>query len=131
MPVVRKNPSAARRLAEAEARALHEKISGMAIELVPIDSIKPNPRNAKEHPEHQIALLTENMREFGVTQPILIDETNTILAGHARLAAERRLGLKEVPVIRRSNLSPQESARSPLPTTSSPSSGVGTRKCCA
>jgi DNA modification methylase len=108
MPVVRKNPSAARRLAEAEARALHEKISGMAIELVPIDSIKPNPRNAKEHSEYQIALLAENMREFGVTQPILIDETNTILAGHARLAAERRIGLKEVPVIRLTDLSPQQ-----------------------
>jgi hypothetical protein len=106
--VVRKNPSAARQLAEAEARALHEKISHMAIEWVPIDSIKSNPRNAKVHPEQQIVLLAENMRGFGVTQPILIDETNTILAGHARFAAERRLGLKEVPVIRRSNLSPQE-----------------------
>jgi hypothetical protein len=105
--VVRKNPSAAR-VTDADARALQEKISGMAIEWVPIDSVRSNPRNAKVHPEQQIVLLAENMRGFGVTQPILIDETNTILAGHARFAAERRLGLKEVPVIRRSNLSPQE-----------------------
>ena len=73
MPVVRKDLSAARRLAEAEDRALHEKISQMKIESVPIDSIKSNPRNAKEHPEHQIALLAENIRRFGITHPILID----------------------------------------------------------
>jgi hypothetical protein len=104
--VVRKNPAV--RLADAEARALHEKISRMAIELVPIDSIKSNPRNAKEHPEQQIALLAENIRRFGVTHPILIDEANTKIAGHARIAAARRLNLKEIPVIRLSNLSPQE-----------------------
>jgi DNA methylase/ParB-like nuclease domain len=109
MPIaVRKNLSAAQRLAEAEARALHEKISRMAIEWVSIDSIKSNPRNAKEHPERQITLLAENMRMFGVTQPILIDETNMMLAGHARNAAARRLELKEIPVIRLIGLSPQE-----------------------
>ena len=105
--VVRKNPSAAR-VTDADARALQEKISGMAIEWVPIDSIKSNPRNAKEHPEHQIALLAENIREFGFNHPILIDETNTNRGGHARIAAARRLGLKQVPVIRLNNLSPQE-----------------------
>jgi DNA methylase/ParB-like nuclease domain len=102
--VVRKNL----RLSDADARALQEKISRTAIELVGIDSIKSNPRNAKEHPEYQIALLAENIRRFGVTQPIVIDETHTILAGHARIAAARRLGLKEVPVNRLNNLSPQE-----------------------
>src|SRR5689334_1084131 len=102
--VVRKNL----RLSDADARALQEKISRTAIELVDIHSIKSNPRNAKEHPEYQIALLAENIRRFGVTQPIVIDETHTILAGHARIAAARRLGLKEVPVNRLSNLSPQE-----------------------
>jgi hypothetical protein len=108
VPVVRKDLSAARRLAEAEARALGEKISQMKIEWVPIDSIKSNPRNAKEHSEQQIALLAENIQRFGITHPILIDETNTMLAGHARLAAARRLGLKEVSVIRLVGLSPQE-----------------------
>jgi DNA methylase/ParB-like nuclease domain len=105
--VVRKNPSAARGT-DADTRALQEKISRMAIEWVPVDSIKSYPRNAKEHPEHQIALLAENMRRFGVTHPILIDETNTIIGGHARIAAARRLGLKEIPVIRLIGLSPQE-----------------------
>jgi ParB-like chromosome segregation protein Spo0J len=108
MPVVRKNLSAARQLAEAEARALHEKISQIKIEWVPIDSIKSNPRNAKEHPEQQIALLAENIRKFGFNHPILIDETNTTIGGYARIAAARRLGLKEVPAIRLIGLSPQE-----------------------
>jgi hypothetical protein len=105
--VVRKNPSAAR-VTDADARALQEKISSMAIEWVPIDSIKSNPRNAKEHPERQIALLAENIRKFGFNHPILIDETNTNRGGHARIAAARRLGVKQVPVIRLNNLSPQE-----------------------
>jgi DNA methylase/ParB-like nuclease domain len=105
--VVRKNPSAAR-VTDADARALQEKISHMTIEWVPIDSIKSNPRNAKEHPEHQIALLAENMRRVGVTHPVLIDENNTLIGGHARIPAARRLGLKEIPAIRLIGLSPQE-----------------------
>src|SRR5437660_9794913 len=105
--VVRKNPSAAR-VTDADARALQEKISSMAIEWVPIDSIKSNPRNAKEHPEQQIAVLAENMRRVGVTHPVLIDENNTLIGGHARIPAARRLGLKEIPAIRLIGLSPQE-----------------------
>jgi len=105
--VVRKNPLAAR-LTDAEARQLHEQISGMAIESVPTESIKSNPRNAKEHPEQQVALIAENIRRLGFNHPILIDETNTIIGGQARIAAAQRLKLKEIPAIRLGNLGPQE-----------------------
>jgi DNA methylase/ParB-like nuclease domain len=104
---IRRKPSAAR-LTEAEARQLHEQVASVAIERVSIDSVKSNPRNAKEHPEHQIALIAENIRKFGVTQPILIDENDVTISGHARTAAARRLGLKEIPAIRLTGLSPQE-----------------------
>jgi ParB-like chromosome segregation protein Spo0J len=83
-------------------------MSGMTIESVATDSIKSNPRNAKRHPEHQILLIAENIRKFGVNHPLLIDEENTIIGGHARIAAARLLKLSEIPAIRFSNLTPQE-----------------------
>jgi hypothetical protein len=105
--VIRRNPTASA-LTEAEARQLQEQISNLAIELVPIDSVKPNPRNAKEHPSRQIALIAENMLKFGFNDPALIDENNQLLGGHARIAAAHQLNLKQVLVLRRTNLSPQE-----------------------
>ena len=127
--VVRRNPSAAR-LTEAEGRQLHEQISGVVIERVATESVKSNPRNAKEHPDRQIALIAENIRKFGVYHPILIDENGTIIGGHARIAAYRQLKLKEIPAIRLANLNPQEKrAVARLPTISSLSSAAGTPRC--
>jgi DNA modification methylase len=83
---------------------LDARIKAERIEIVPIDELKPNPKNAKKHPEAQIALLEENIEEFGFTNPILIDENNQILAGHARYTAAKRLGLSHLPVIRLSHL---------------------------
>ena len=80
----------------------------MVIERVATESVKSNPRNAKEHPEQQIALIAENMRKLGVNHPILIDENDTIIGGHGRIAAARLLKLREIPAIRLANLSPQE-----------------------
>ena len=71
----------------------------MTIEVVPADSIKTNPRNAKRHPEQQILLIAENMRKLGVYDPILIDENNMIIGGHARMAAAKLLKLAMVPSI--------------------------------
>ena len=106
MVVVRK-PSALK-LGDAEVRQLHERIAGMAIERVPTESLKLNPKNAKQHPERQILLIAENMRKFGITQPILIDEDNTIIAGHGRIEAAKRLRLEIVPTIRLEQLSVRE-----------------------
>jgi DNA methylase/ParB-like nuclease domain len=103
---VRKDRHAAR-LTEDEARRLHQQILDTAIELVPIDSIKSNPRNAKRHPEQQVALIAENIRKFGFHHPVLIDETNTLIGGHGRIAGASRLKLTQIPAIRLPNLSPQ------------------------
>ena len=100
--------SSAARLTEAEARRLREQISGMAIEHVPTESVKPNPTNARKHPKRQILLIAKNMQTFGVTHPILIDEDNMIIGGHARVAAARHNQLKEIPAIRFSNLTEQQ-----------------------
>jgi ParB-like chromosome segregation protein Spo0J len=83
-------------------------MTATAIELVAIDAVKRNPRNAKRHPEQQILLIAENIRKFGVNHPLLIDENNVLIGGHARLAAAELLNLQGVPAIRLSNLSAQE-----------------------
>jgi DNA modification methylase len=75
---------------------------------VPIGDLKPNRSNAKKHPEQQIALLVENYKQFGFTQPILIDEEGVILCGHGRFFAAQKLELAHLPAIRLSNLSPEE-----------------------
>jgi ParB-like chromosome segregation protein Spo0J len=105
--IIRRNPTASA-LMEAKARQLQEQISNLAIELVPIESVKMNPRNAREHPSRQIALIAESIKEFGFNHPALIDEDNRLLGGHARIAAAHRLDLRQVPVLRLTNLGPQE-----------------------
>jgi DNA modification methylase len=96
-------------LSSEDEERLTARIKSTAIELVPTTSLKPNPRNAKRHPEQQIVLLAENICRFGIyTSPILIDEDSMILAGHARHQAARRLNLDEVPAIRLTHLTDLE-----------------------
>lgn len=71
------------------------------IELVPVDDIEPYPGNAKEHPEKQIIKIAESIRAYGWDVPIVVDQNNEIVKGHGRLIAAKRIGLKEVPVIKR------------------------------
>ena len=66
------------------------------IELWPVDPLRPYERNPRTHNKDQVAQLAASIIEFGFTNPILVDETNGILAGHGRLMAARQLGLAEV-----------------------------------
>lgn len=63
------------------------------------------PANSRTHSDDQINQLVNSIKEFGFTNPILIDEHNTIIAGHCRLDAAKRLDIKEVPCIVLSGLS--------------------------
>lgn len=69
------------------------------IELWAIDMLKPYDRNPRTHDESQLAKLANSIREFGFTNPILVDGMLGIIAGHGRLEAAKRIGLTEVPVI--------------------------------
>jgi DNA modification methylase len=69
------------------------------IERWPIERLVPYARNARTHTPAQIDQIAASIREWGWTMPILVDENGTILAGHARVLAARKLGLAEVPVI--------------------------------
>ena len=72
-----------------------------------VDELKEFPGNPRRHPESQIAGLMKSIGRFW-TNPILVDETGTILAGHGRWEAARRLGMTEVPTVTVSGLSTSE-----------------------
>ncbi len=80
----------------------------LKIEWRKVADLIPYARNARDHTEDQIAQLAGSMREFGFTNPILIARDNTIIAGHARLRAARKLGMVEVPVIVLDGLTPAQ-----------------------
>jgi DNA modification methylase len=78
------------------------------IEMAPIESLKPNSRNARTHSRRQIKAITKSIKAFGFLNPVLIGKDTTIIAGHGRVEAAKRLGLTEVPVLRIEHLSEDE-----------------------
>ena len=70
-----------------------------------IADLIPYARNARTHSDEQVAQIAASIKEFGWTNPILVDGDNGIIAGHGRLAAARKLGNTEVPVIELTGLS--------------------------
>ena len=74
-------------------------------ELWPIEKITPYARNSRTHSDEQVAQIAASIREWGWTNPILVDAGGVIIAGHGRLAAASRLSLEQVPVIRLGHLS--------------------------
>ena len=75
------------------------------IRITSVDKLIPYARNARTHSDEQVAQIAASIAEFGFTNPILTDGERGVLAGHGRLAAARKLGLKEVPVIELSHMS--------------------------
>ena len=74
--------------------------AGPQIEFVATADLIPYARNARTHSESQVAQIAGSIQEFGFTNPVLIDSTNGIIAGHGRVLAAQKLGLKSVPCIR-------------------------------
>lgn len=66
---------------------------------LPISILKPYEKNARTHPKKQIDLLCKNIEKFGFTTPILVDENNSVIAGHGRLLALKQLGREEAPCV--------------------------------
>jgi DNA modification methylase len=80
----------------------------LAVEYRPVSALRTNPRNARTHSKKQIAKLADGIRRFGFTNPVLIDEAGTLIAGHGRVAAAKLLGLPEVPTLRLDHMSEAE-----------------------
>jgi ParB-like chromosome segregation protein Spo0J len=76
----------------------------MKIEITPIEKLIPYARNSRTHSDQQVAQVAASIREFGFTNPVLIDSEDGIIAGHGRVMAARKLGLAEVPCIRLGHL---------------------------
>jgi DNA modification methylase len=70
------------------------------IEQIGIATLIPFAKNSRTHSDAQVAQIAASIREFGFTNPVLIDEANGIIAGHGRVLAARKLKLTEVPCIR-------------------------------
>ena len=76
----------------------------MNIETIAVDLLIPYARNSRTHSDEQVAQIAASIREFGFTNPVLIDGQDGIIAGHGRVMAARKLGLADVPCIRLAHL---------------------------
>lgn len=76
-----------------------EKAMAKRIEVWPTERLVPYSQNARTHSDEQISQLVASIREFGFTNPILVDSEDGIIAGHGRLLAAKYLGLVNVPVV--------------------------------
>lgn len=80
----------------------------LQIEHRPVAELIPPANNARTHSKKQITKLAAAIRQFGFTNPIVIDEKGCVIAGHGRLAAAKSMGMREVPTIRLAHLSADE-----------------------
>jgi hypothetical protein len=76
----------------------------MKIETIKTAELIPYARNSRTHSESQVAQIAGSIREFGFTNPVLIDADNGIIAGHGRVLAAQKLGQDKVPCIRLGHL---------------------------
>jgi ParB-like chromosome segregation protein Spo0J len=84
---------------------IRDLVSDFPVESRSIDTIHPYPDNAKIHSDTQVEMIANAIKAFGFDQPIVVDKDGVIIKGHGRRLAALRLGLKEVPVVTRTDLS--------------------------
>jgi 16S rRNA G966 N2-methylase RsmD len=70
--------------------------------------LQPHPTNPRKHSPAQIALIKRSIQTFGFTNPVLLGDDDSILAGHGRVEAAKQLGLAQVPTVRLSGMSPAQ-----------------------
>jgi ParB-like chromosome segregation protein Spo0J len=75
------------------------------IETLALDALVPYARNSRTHSPEQVAQIAASIREFGFTNPVLIDDAGGIIAGHGRVLGARAVGLLAVPCLRLAGLS--------------------------
>jgi ParB-like chromosome segregation protein Spo0J len=76
----------------------------LGITYVPIDQLKPDPKNARVHSKKQIRQIAKSIESFGFNVPVLVGAKLNVIAGHGRVLAAKHLGLTEVPTIRLDHL---------------------------
>jgi len=93
-----------RRRLRITQRQISRLVRSMKIEVLPIASLKPYERNPRTHSDKQIGQIADSIDKLGFTNPILIDANGEVIAGHGRLEAAERRGMKRVPAIRLAHL---------------------------
>lgn len=76
----------------------------MKVKEIHISELIPYEFNSRNHSEEQVNRIANSIKEFGFNQPIVIDKTKTIIAGHGRYLAAQKLGLKEIPIVQKDDL---------------------------
>ncbi|MBA3688432.1 MAG: ParB N-terminal domain-containing protein [Chloroflexi bacterium] len=80
--------------------SLASSVAALTVEQVPIDGLRPDPANPRRIGKDELDALERSLRQFGFVQPLLARRGDqTVIGGHQRLVAARRLGLMAVPVI--------------------------------
>ena len=64
-----------------------------------IKDLKPYKKNAKKHNKEQVEQIANSIKEFGFTQPVIVDKNNEVVAGHGRILGAKKAGLKSVPTV--------------------------------
>jgi hypothetical protein len=82
-----------------------EHLRALEIQYTDINLLRPSPHNPRIHSPRQIKQIQRSIEHFGFTNPVLIDESGQILAGHGRVEGAKRLGWATVPIIRIAHLS--------------------------
>lgn len=99
------NPSWPHLAPRGSPKPSHLASGELQVEWIAISALRTAPHNARTHSPRQIKQIMRSIQEFGFTNPVLIDETNQILAGHGRVRAAERGGWKQVPTIQIKHLS--------------------------
>lgn len=73
-----------------------------------IKELKPYTKNAKKHPKEQVERIANSIKEFGFTQPVIIDSNNCVVAGHGRILGAKKAGLKQVPTVMLEDLTEEQ-----------------------
>ena len=90
------------------AAQLSPQINGLQVTYRPRTALKPHPQNPNTHSAKQVELIARSIRDFGWTNPIIIDEDDKVLAGHGRLLAAASIGIDMVPTICVAHFSPAQ-----------------------
>lgn len=73
-----------------------------------IRELKPYKKNAKKHNKEQVERIANSIKEFGFTQPVIIDKNNCVVAGHGRILGAKKAGLKQVPTVMLEDLTEEQ-----------------------
>lgn len=84
---------------EQKAKHITEPYKDMPIVWKPIKELKPYKKNAKKHTKEQVKQIANSIKEFGFTQPVLIDKQNNVVAGHGRILGAKQAGYTQVPTL--------------------------------